>query len=188
MGHLCREHWHRRRLLEYAVRSDAKQSIGSTPSVRITTPNQNDVLLGRGKAYYTHVGNSRLRCLIVSRMSRYQCAPRKKKHWVSESVIDMIHERGGRFLKGEEAWWLEVDRGAAQKKVSDESASERKILDELSCPHDVLLRYPCCSVIFVVSFKTERIHLTDIWLEHKATNIRLECCPGFSFPERPHHS
>ena len=139
MGHLCREHWQRRRLLEYAVRFETmiEQSIG-TPSVRITTPNQNDVLLGRGKAYYTHVGNIRLRYLIVSRMSRYQCAPRKKKHWVSESVIDIIHERGGRFLKGEEAWWFEVDRAAAQKKVRSRLALVQKIL-ELSYPHSVLI-------------------------------------------------
>jgi hypothetical protein len=126
MRHLCREHWHRRRLLEYAVRFDTvkEQSIGSTPSVRITTPNQNDVLLGRGKAYYTHVGNIRLRCLIVSRMSQYQCAPVKEKRWVSDSIVDIVHERGGRFLKGEEAWWLEVDRAAAHKKVSGRFGSE----------------------------------------------------------------
>ena len=140
MGHLCREHWQRRRLLENAVRFDTvkEQSTGSTPSVRITTPNQNDVLLGRGKAYYTHVGNIRLRYLIVSRMSRYQCAPRKKKHWVSESVIDIIHERGGRFLSREEAWWFEVDRAAAQKKVRSRLALVQKIL-ELSYPHSVLI-------------------------------------------------
>ena len=136
MGHLCREHWQRRRLLEYAVRFETmiEQSIG-TPSVRITTPNQNDVLLGRGKAYYTHLGNIRLRSLIVARMSRYQCAPVKEKYKVSDSVAEIIHERGGRFLKGEEAWWFEVDRTTAQKKVSGGLASERKILDELSCPH-----------------------------------------------------
>lgn len=118
LRHLCREHWHKRRRLDDSVRKEKTQKTSTYSAlVRIQTPNQHDVLLGRGRAYYTHIGNMRLRNLIMEHLPRYHQAPFTEKQRVSDSIVDILRTMGGRFLREEEAWWVEVDRAAAQKKV-----------------------------------------------------------------------
>lgn len=120
LTHLCREHWQKRRVLEESVRKEkAQPSLTRTLVIRIQTPTQNDVLLGRGKAFYSHSGNIELRKIIMGTLSVYDSAPfaEKQHEHVSDVIVRMIQEKGGHFLKEDEAWWVEVDAETARKKV-----------------------------------------------------------------------
>jgi len=120
LRHLCREFWTKRRLLEDSLqRENAQTSRPSSIVPRIQTPNQNDVLLGRGKAFYRHIGNIRLRKLIIDNASVYELAPFSEKQRVSGVIVRLIHEQGGLFLKEDDAWWIEVDEETARNKVSN---------------------------------------------------------------------
>jgi hypothetical protein len=118
LTHLCREHWQKRRVLEESVRREKAQPPQTrTLVIRIQTPTQNDVLLGRGKAFYSHCGNIELRKIIMGTLSVYDAAPFAEKQHVSDVIVRMIHGKGGHFLKEDEAWWVEVDAETARKKV-----------------------------------------------------------------------
>lgn len=112
--------WIKRRLLEDSVQTENAQTSESSKTIgrRIQTPSQNDVLVGRGKIYYSHVGNIRLGKMIMDNLLAYESAPFAEKKYVSDIFIRLIHEQGGLFLKEDEAWWIEADEETVRKKVS----------------------------------------------------------------------
>jgi len=110
----------KRRLFEESLRRENPQGHSSGTIVRrIQTPNQNDVLIGRGKVVYVHIGNLWLRKLVTDRLSEYEAAYYAEKQHVSDDVVRTIHKHGGLFLKEDETWWIEVDEETARNKVSD---------------------------------------------------------------------
>jgi hypothetical protein len=72
----------------------------STNADRITLPEPNDVLLGRGAAANDWIGNQRFRDMIDERRAEYtshsKFDPKKK---IAKEILDKVHAVGGRFLR-----------------------------------------------------------------------------------------
>ena len=92
----------------------------------VSTPSNNDVLIGKGKFYQYHKGNVRFRFLVEEHRERYENAERHDKNPLCQEVVDLIKSRGGRFLKRIETTdsvsfstlWVEVSDPEACKKTS----------------------------------------------------------------------
>lgn len=118
-----RERWRKRRTLECQLVSQkaeaSKESCSQSTEmpVRVVTPGQYDVLLGRGKAFYDHPGNQRLKYLILERLPYYERAGYSEKSEVCGGIVDLINSKLGRFLKDDGAGWVEVDDKVARNKV-----------------------------------------------------------------------
>jgi len=123
---ICRDRWKKRKTLEMILKqAEMAKSLATTRKdvqqrvlVRVGTPGQHDVLLGRGKACYAHVGNIRLRNIVIERTHLYEGAGFAVKQKVSDEVVALIRSKGGRFLKDDGTGWVEVDDETARKKVS----------------------------------------------------------------------
>jgi hypothetical protein len=94
------------------------------PDVEITN---NDVLLGRGGRTNHHIGNGTYRAFKESLQEKYLHATKDEKTCISNQLVQMIHEKHGRFLKAYEPmknatgiveFWYEVDLLTARKKAS----------------------------------------------------------------------
>ena len=103
------------RLLGY--RRLLEQHSGKCSTSMVFVPNRSDVLLGRGKGYFNHVGNVRYRNLIDDLHSRYENATRDEKQQLAKEVVGIVHELGGRFLKYDGGIWTDIDDEAARMKV-----------------------------------------------------------------------
>jgi len=90
---------------------------------RIETPKVNDILLGRGKGFTSHVGNIQLRKLVMDNLAIYESASYTEKQYVSEGIVRLVHKQGGLFLKEDETWWIEVDGETARNKVCEQGHS-----------------------------------------------------------------
>ena len=87
----------------------------------ITVPSHYDVLLGRGKGYFNHVGNLRYHSLIQDYQQDYeQASKRQGKLVIAQYIIDTILQtNGGRFLKDEDGIWIMIhDNTVLLKKVA----------------------------------------------------------------------
>lgn len=83
--------------------------------VVVKTPKPPDVLCGRGKMAFDHIGNDCFRVLISRAVDAYQAAPTKKsKTHVIHQIVDTIYARGGRFLVHKNGQW--IDGGVEQGK------------------------------------------------------------------------
>lgn len=83
--------------------------------------NGNDVLCGRGKISFNHVGNRRFRHIISESIEDYNKAgSRKAKSAVVKRVHDIIRATGGRFLKmdASQRLWVELAQQRSLEKVS----------------------------------------------------------------------
>ena len=88
----------------------------------------NDVLLGRGGRTNHHVGNATYRTYKESLQEEYLHATKDEKTCISNRLVNMIHEKRGRFVKAYEPmknnttgiveFWYEVDLLTARKKAS----------------------------------------------------------------------
>ena len=82
------------------------------------TPSDTDVLFGRDKVMFNHIGNIRFRLVIQSRAKEYETAPsRRKKSAIVYSVVQKVHSYGGRFLRKEKngKWRIVTVTEAIQK-------------------------------------------------------------------------
>lgn len=103
--------------------------VGYTGAVkRIGTPNEHDVLSGRGGAINSHIGNQHFREWVRVRRERYNLAKSKvEKARVANEVMDLVRNQNppGRFLQRDQSsssmgvtWWVEVDEIKAMAKTS----------------------------------------------------------------------
>lgn len=108
-----------KRITELKTPNSAEEG-GKSPGdlFRVGTPGHSDVLLGRGKAYYQHVGNIRLRNWIEEKSPMYEKANFTEKQRIGSEVVSLIKKSGGRFLKEDHAGWVEVEHVIARKKVA----------------------------------------------------------------------
>ena len=84
-------------------------------------PGKLDILLGRDKVAFSHIGNERFRVIVAMNRERYQsCSSKDAKTRITSEIIKGIHECGGRFLKFNEMTktYEEVDYKEAHEKVS----------------------------------------------------------------------
>ncbi|CAJ1934428.1 unnamed protein product [Cylindrotheca closterium] len=95
------------------------QEGGSTDQKqRITIPHRFDVLFGRGNNAREHTGNLRATHLVNMHQKNYDEANRFAKTSISEKLVGIIKESGGKFLKWEDSGWVEVEDDIARDKVS----------------------------------------------------------------------
>ncbi len=77
-----------------------------------------DVLCGRGGATNNHDGNKRFRSTVAEHQPEYLGARKKDKVVIARRIVRIIRERGGRFLRRDDATgqWIDVgDKKAAEK-------------------------------------------------------------------------
>jgi len=86
-----------------------------------SVPDKLDVLCGRDKESYSHVGNKQFRVIVATNRERYQsCTSRDEKTKITTEIIKGIRDCGGRFLRKNEKTNLYEDVGDeyAHEKVS----------------------------------------------------------------------
>ena len=102
------------------TKSVCRSNPGSSPTNQIVPkPLPTDVLFGRDKIMFNHVGNVRFRALIQGRAKEYEFAPQRRiKSSIVYEVVECVHAYGGRFLKPENGTWKIVSVNEAIQKVS----------------------------------------------------------------------
>mmetsp|Transcript_177 Transcript_177/g.432 ORF Transcript_177/g.432 Transcript_177/m.432 type:complete len:189 (+) Transcript_177:50-616(+) len=84
------------------------------------SPSETDIVCGRGKQCYNHVGNKRFRVVIAKNLDRYLAAKTKiDKGIVVDSIVEKIRETGS-FVKQDPKTklWHEIGDQLAREKVS----------------------------------------------------------------------
>jgi hypothetical protein len=79
-----------------------------------------DVLCGRSTFALSSVGNRRFRITVALALPRYRSAPTRVGRTAAiASVVDSVHESGGRFLRRRQnnSRWIELDDKQAREKV-----------------------------------------------------------------------
>lgn len=108
-----------------------------------------DILCGRAKVSFTHLGNRRFRFLDAINVERYMNAEsgRKGKSLVVESIYNQIRESGGRFLikkRKDDTFFVEVTESVAREKISH-ALRDKLPADELNELKAKLQREVACS-------------------------------------------
>lgn len=95
-----------------------------------------DVLSGRGGGTNSHPGNRFFRNLINHHRDRYLRAKKNDKPHISRSIVNIIRNKNGRFLKKEEedGLWYEIGDDLAREKTSQalrqKAPEHRRIMEE----------------------------------------------------------
>jgi len=100
------------------------------PFNKIGCPMMKDVLFGRGWPIMKHPGNVMLRNIIDSKLEEYQNEKSKRgKTLIAQAIVCMVKQKeiGGRFLKEDSDWWVEVSNDMARQKVSIAFRDARKL-------------------------------------------------------------
>jgi hypothetical protein len=108
-----------------------------------------DVLCGRHKLAFNNIGNRRLRVTVSLSLERYLAnTSRQDKTLVIISIVKLLQETGGRFLKWKKDRWIELGEKQAREKVGHafrDMASARDLLPSsyastLSAKKDISLQ------------------------------------------------
>ena len=98
----------------------------------VDQPTKHDIIVGRHKQAFNHIGNARFREVISSFLPRYMYAPtRRHRANLSKEIVDKIEVTGVRFLKEDTktGLWMELTLTEKRNKVGhalrDAAASER---------------------------------------------------------------
>jgi len=95
-----------------------------------------DVLSGRGGGTNSHPGNRFFRNLINHHRDRYLRAKKNDKPHISRSIVNIIRNKNGRFLKKEDddSLWYEIGDDLAREKTSQalrqKAPEHRRIMEE----------------------------------------------------------
>ncbi len=93
-------------------------TVAAKTQLRVVTPGNYDVLLGRGKASYQHIGNVKFRRLVEERGPAYEEADVIGKGKISVEIVAVIRQSTGRFLKEDGAGWFEVPDRVSKRKIA----------------------------------------------------------------------
>lgn len=78
-----------------------------------------EILLGKEKAVFNHLGNKRFRAIINHNVHRYVNSSKKStKTKLVRKIHDAMQKEGFRFLKKENLSWRDIDANDAREKVS----------------------------------------------------------------------
>lgn len=112
--------WHKE-WLEIRKSQEEKMASNKTeeePSP-VVVPHRFDVLFGRGKVSKRHTGNLRALHLVNMWQKKYDEAGKYEKTIISEKIVHIVRDSGGKFLRWEkDAGWIQVHEDAAREKVS----------------------------------------------------------------------
>jgi len=89
--------------------------------VEVSAPRPDDVICGRGGKANTHPGNISFREEAKKLRTWYESSSKSEKFTISAFLVDVVRERGGRFLKRDsevKGGWLEADSDDVRKKAS----------------------------------------------------------------------
>ena len=108
------------------VLDDTQKPEGQKPKKKhkYIVPTTLDVLMGRGRPYQDHKGNMYLSRLVDLHRDEYNESSRFDKTRISWTLVNIIKERGGRFLKksntnaDNDAYWEVCSLDAAREKVA----------------------------------------------------------------------
>jgi len=114
--------------------------------------NLNDVLCGRGGETNQHPGNVYYRTLVKARQVAYLQARRSDKPRIAASVVKIIRELGGRFLKRHGGCWVDVGDKKAREKTSQ---ALRENAPEIRERQNVAIHLASVSVPPAPSFKAD---------------------------------
>jgi len=92
-------------------------------------PFPDDVICGRGGKANTHPGNIAFREEAKKLRSWYESSSKSEKFTISSFLVDIVRERGGRFLKrdpDQAGSWLEADGSDVRKKASQSLREGRR--------------------------------------------------------------
>merc|ERR1712125_68388 len=83
------------------------------------SPNEFDVICGRGRSGRNHEGNLRFNMLIAENLTSYVEAKRKKDMTgIVTKIVRIIHDGGGNFIKKDaKGGWQEIGTKASETKV-----------------------------------------------------------------------
>ncbi len=98
-------------------------------SAMASGPSPADVICGRGGKANTHPGNISFREEAKKLRSWYESSSKSEKFTISAMLVDLVRERGGRFLKRDDkksGSWLEADANDVRKKASQALREGRK--------------------------------------------------------------
>ena len=108
-------------------RRDRHDDIPKVPTDEITLPHgfvslrDQDVVCGRGAPTLVHPGNQAYRNLIQQNETAYLCAKRADKPIIATKVIDVLNNRGVRFVRRERnshgSGWVVLDDKKVYEKV-----------------------------------------------------------------------
>eukprot|EP00542_Grammatophora_oceanica_P022020 CAMPEP_0194033078 /NCGR_PEP_ID=MMETSP0009_2-20130614/5876_1 /TAXON_ID=210454 /ORGANISM="Grammatophora oceanica, Strain CCMP 410" /LENGTH=726 /DNA_ID=CAMNT_0038673689 /DNA_START=502 /DNA_END=2682 /DNA_ORIENTATION=- len=100
-------------------RSRVSAEKSQKSEVVVQNPLDTDILLGRSKASWNHVGNRRFRVFVGLHLKQYmEATTRLEKTMVVNLVVEAIQEAGGRFLKqNKDKTWYMVHNKLAREKV-----------------------------------------------------------------------
>ncbi|KAL7426455.1 hypothetical protein ACHAXH_000613 [Discostella pseudostelligera] len=99
----------------------SSSSSSSSTLDETTTPSTHDVICGRGGKANTHPGNISFRNEAKKLREWYDSSSKSEKFTISSYLVDIVRERGGRFLmrdKNVPGRWLEAESGDVRKKAS----------------------------------------------------------------------
>jgi hypothetical protein len=90
----------------------------NTPT-SILSPQPKDVLAGRGGGINQHLGNRIYRRIVEHNKPIYRQVPKRQRQLVSQSIVQVILEHGGRFLeKNHHSTWTDIGFQRAVQKTS----------------------------------------------------------------------
>lgn len=92
-------------------------------------PFPHDVICGRGGKANTHPGNVAFREEAKKLRAWYESSSKSEKFTISSFLVDIVRERGGRFLKRDPqrtGSWLEADGTDVRKKASQSLREGRR--------------------------------------------------------------
>lgn len=76
-----------------------KERLSNPPRARIMVPSANDVLFGKGSPVQNHIGNKKLRRLVMDCQKSYEKAEKGTKIMVAQEIVNIVLESSGRFLR-----------------------------------------------------------------------------------------
>lgn len=102
------------------VRKENKTRGPDAPWKIFKDPNEQDVIMGRGRKSYNHSGNTRFREMVKGLKPTYNKLQKREKTNCSIKLVCMVHANGGQFLNkdDERGLWYEVEFGQARRKAS----------------------------------------------------------------------
>merc|ERR550537_89033 len=149
---------HRKWIQALRVQDQNICSRESGTSTSIIIPKRFDVLFGKNARSRDHPGNLRAYHLVKVHFEEYEKANKSQKTIIANTIIETIHNGGGKFLKhdGDNASWVEVTDTVARQKIAHwyrhlRHKTARKIQDPNltssteTDPHSPIKRVTPCS-------------------------------------------
>ena len=97
-------------------------------------PTEHDVLLGRGRITSCHPGNRNLHQLVEERFEQYEKAKRNEKPIIANGILELLSQKGVRFLKEIDGGWVEVSYEIRYEKICQSFRDTKRLLPKCRKP------------------------------------------------------